>query len=165
MSRWLSVSAVPPGTHAWLAEWRDTVGTLVVAGDTRDTAGMVDARCIRSEFLGGRDSTPALYEALTGRPIADYGRNMMEVTDGDDPVRGALIGGDLHLGVVDENGAWEGDIRASTADEAAGALRTLERLAGEPSAAEWSELVRRQVGAYDAFYRTLQPGEEVVYRW
>ncbi len=167
MSQRLHVSAVLPGTHASLTEWRNTIGTLVRTGDPRDTYYKVYTRYIRSEVLGDRHSIPDLYEALAGRPVIEPGerRRMMEITEGDDPVRRAIIGGDVYVGVVGDDGEWDGDVRVSTAAEAAEALETLERLAREPRAARWSEQVRRQVGDYIAFYRTLQPGEEVVYSW
>lgn len=158
MSTWYMITTAPVGTHAWVAELGEfRAPNLYELGEDYERFGRLQER--HSDWVGGRTSTPKLYEAVTGRSLS--GISFWEWTGEPDPYRLALIGGDLWVPFYDASGFIDTSFRLSTVEEAAEALRVMEEIAARLERGEEAlQPFARDIHAYLDFYRSVRPGEE-----
>lgn len=160
------ITTVPAGTCAWAAKlgaFRDA--SLQTRG--RDYERFVAMQDRASDWvLGASRRGTDLYEALTGELVRN--QPLWYQTEGTDPYRLALIGGDLLIPLLDYEAQgkddfrhWQTSYRFSTTEEAAEALRVMEGINERlESGEEALQPFARDIRAYLDFYRSVKPGEE-----
>jgi hypothetical protein len=160
MSTWYMITTVPVGTYAWVAELGAFQAlNMYEQGEAYERFGRLQER--HSDWVGGATSTPKLYEALTGEALPGSIRaRFWEWVGEPDPYRLALIGGDLWVPFYSSR-FIETSFRLSTTEEAAEALRVMERIAARLDGGEEAlQPFAGNIHAYLDFYRSVKLGEE-----